>query len=218
MLFMRKDRERPRHFSIPGLIIFIFGFSVYSSCVLAQNRDGTHFVIEAEVNKETAPSLVAGAIRVLESRLKGLGVKSEITKSRNKRGRIEVKIFGNHDIEILRGLFTNHRLELKAVVSPPSPNPYKAFPTFADAVIKIVGDQEVRPYMPDDEDEHFVILERTAIVDGKDIRKAETFSRTGFDDDYQIEFSLNSDGAAAISEWTGKNINNYLSQYYSMSG
>ena len=193
MLFMRRDRETILKTFLGTLFVFGFVSSLHAQCsnLEKQTGDGTLFIVEVEADKVTGVRATEEAIKVLEARLKGIGAKGKVSKSIDKADRIEVKVFGTQDIEKLRGLFINHQLEIRAVVSPPNPNPYKSFRNFAEAINDIGEGQEVRPYTGrDGEDEHFVILEREAIVNGKDIRKAEAFSRTGFDDDNQIAFSL----------------------------
>ena len=193
------------------ILVAVSDLRANSSSVQIQTREGTLFVIEIESDQAKRANVVEKAIKIIEARLKGIGAKGEVARSTNKDNRIEVKVYGTQEIEKLRGLFRNQQLELKAVVSLPNPNPYKSFSTFAEAVNNTTGYQEVRSYKSrDDEDEHFVILEREAIVNGEDIKKAEAFSRTYFDRDYGVAFSLASKGALALSEWTGKHINNYI--------
>ncbi len=183
----------------------------YSASGQTLNDAGTHFVVEIDAYEAKGTDVIESAIRVLEARLKGLGAKGEVSRSSDRHDRIEVKVYGHHDSEKLHGLFRNRQLEIRAVVSPPNPNPYKSFSTFVEAQNDVVGGQEVHSYAErNGEFQCFVILEGRSIINGKDVRKAEAFSRTGRESDYQVSFSLSKKGSANLSEWTGKNINKYL--------
>lgn len=75
----------------------------------------------------------------------------------------------------------------------------------------VEGGQEVRSYEErGGEIQLFVILEGESIINGKDVLKAEPFTRTGRESDYQVSFSIKKEASANLSEWTGKNINKYL--------
>jgi preprotein translocase subunit SecD len=56
-----------------------------------------------------------------------------------------------------------------------------------------------------------ILVENSSIVDGSYLRDASAYSvsKDGAGN-YQIDFSLNPDGAQRFGEWTGKNINRYL--------
>ena len=149
---------------------------------------------------------------ITEFRMNAVGIDGEASRSADADNRIEVKIYGAHDAEFLRKfLFTTHRLELKKVVSPPSPSPAQTFPTKQKAEEVVTTGQQVLPYEePILGTSQFVIVEKEPIVTGEHIRSAQAYSPTDSDLDYQIEFTLKNDGAAKLGEWTGRNINNYL--------
>ena len=175
------------------------------------NSGGTMFVVEVIAPEDDRTNLVDRAVMITRSRLDAVGIDGEV-KSSDSDNRMEVRIFGNHDLEPIRKfLFTTYKLELKKVVSPPSPNPVQQFSDKAKAEATIAEGQQVLPYMEIEErSSNFMIVEKDPIVTGEDIRSANAVSRIGSDFEYQIEFTLKPEGAAKFGEWTGRNINNYL--------
>ena len=176
---------------------------------------GTVYVVEIETNGPNRPELLERIMMIIEFRMNAVGIDGEASRSADAGNRIEVKIYGSHDPEFLRRfLFTTHRLELKKVVSPPSPSPLRTFPTREEAAVIATTGQQVLPfkerYVDESAPARFVIIEKEPVVTGEDIRNAYADSRTGSDLDYQIAFTLKKDGAEKLGEWTGRNINNYL--------
>jgi preprotein translocase subunit SecD len=170
---------------------------------------GTVFVVEIETNDPNLTEIVDRAIKITESKIQAIGLDGEVTRQSESDNRIEVKIYGSHDQKRLRKfLFTTYRLELKAVISPPNPSPVKTFPNKEEADANLVHGQKVLPY--DGREGEFVLVEKIPVVTGEHIRNAEAVSRSGDDDDYQISFMLNPEGAVKFGDWTEKNINNYL--------
>lgn len=176
------------------------------------NSGGTLFVVEVITVEGHEPNIVDRVVMITQTRLNAVGIDGEVKRSDSDKGRMEVRIFGNQDLDTIRKfLFTTYKLELKKVVSPPSPNPVQQFSDKTKAEATIAGGQQILPYMDlDDGPATFMIVEKDPIVTGEDIRSANAVSRTGSDFDYQIEFKLKPEGAAKFGEWTARNINNYL--------
>ena len=55
----------------------------------------------------------------------------------------------------------------------------------------------------------WVVVESPAVVDGSDLRNAVAVKHT-YGDDYDINFTLNKNGATKFGSWTEANINEYL--------
>jgi preprotein translocase subunit SecD len=173
------------------------------------NSGGTMFVVDVLADGK-AEDVIERVVMITQSRLDAVGIDGEVKRFDDRR--IEVRVFGKHDLEPIRKfLFTNYKLELKKVVSPPSPSPVRQFPSHAEAEAALGDGQQVLPYMEiDGGSSSFVIVEKDPIVTGEHIRSAQAISYTGSDLDYQISFSLNTEGAAKFGNWTASNINNYL--------
>jgi len=173
---------------------------------------GTVYVVEIETNDPNRLEIINRVIQIINSRMNAVGIDGEVARSTDIETRIEVKIYGGSNPESLRKfLFTTYRLELKKLVSPPSPSPPQTFPTQEKADIAALTGQQVLPYSERESGpSQFVIVEKESIVTGEHIRTAQAVSRTGSPSDYQISFTLDNDGAAKFGEWTGRNISNYL--------
>lgn len=200
---------------LASMLLASLGLSLTGCKTLSRLVDssGTVFVVEIVTDEPNRADIIGRAIKVTESRMNAVGVDGEVARSADRDDRIEVKIYGSHDLDTLRKfLFTAYRLEMKSVVSPPNPSPVQLFPSKEKADMVAVAGQQVLPYSAREEGpaSQFVIVEKESIVTGEHIRTAQAFSRTGSDFDYQISFTLNRDGAAKFGEWTGKNIGNYL--------
>jgi len=177
------------------------------------DSSGTVFVVEIVTAAPDRAAVIDRAMRITESRIYAVGLDGEVARSASGDDRIEVKIYGSQDLEVLRKfLFTTHKLELKSVISPPNPSPVQTFPNKEKADAAVVDGQQVLPYTEYDDSTHqqFVIVRKESIVTGEQVRSAQAVSRNGSDFDYQITFTLKKDGAARFGDWTGKNINNYL--------
>lgn len=176
----------------------------------ALNKSGTIFVVEVAQNDGTATDRIERSVKVIQSRLDATGLDGEVAQT--GRNRLEVRIFGSPDLSIARNfLFKTYKLEFRKVVSPPSPQ-LATHPDEASAKRSAGAGQEVMPYIERHESDkpQYLVLERDPVVTGEHIRSADAVSRTGSDNDYQIAFSLNGEGANKLGDWTAKNINNYM--------
>jgi protein-export membrane protein SecD len=165
------------------------------------------------------------AIVIIERRLSAAGVSNFEVKPDGDpgNGRILVNLPTTKDPERLAQLITvQGKLELVAVVSPPSPAPVQTYITKEEAVTSLNSDgtiltnRRVLPYAERAEisdtaqpsTKKWVVVETPAIVDGRELRDASASRSRG--GDYEIEFSLNKNGAEKFGAWTGSHINQYL--------
>ena len=172
---------------------------------------GTLYVVEVVAGETDPSSMVDRVVRVTETRLDAVGIDGDVARVGGNR--IEARIYGSQDPERVRNfLFKTYKLELKKVVSPPSPSPAQTYSDRAAAERAATADQQVLPYgeRSDNAPLSYVIVEKRPIVTGEHIRSATAVSMTGSDFDYQVSFSLNTEGAGRFAEWTGQNINNYI--------
>lgn len=181
------------------------------------DKSGKVFTIEIETEEPNRGEIVERAVKITENKINAVGVDGEVAKIPDRDNQILVKIYGSNDWEkIKKFLFTTYQLELKRVISPPSPMPVQTYPTKEAAVQIARNDQEVLPYMEKMDygssalSEKFVIVEKQAIVNGEDIRDASVYSRTGEAFDNSIIFNLKPEAATKFGDWTGKNVGNYL--------
>jgi preprotein translocase subunit SecD len=196
----------------------MLGLSLTGCKALARLLDGsgTVYVVEVETNEPNRAEIIDQIIRITQHRMDVVGIDGEVTRPSDADNQIEVKIYGSQDPEFLRRfLFTTYRLELKKVVSPPSPAPAQMYPTKEKAEAIVTTGQQALPYKEqymgsDTDPSRFVIVEKEPIITGEHIRDAQAISYTGSDLDYQISFDLKSDGAAKLGDWTGRNIKNYM--------
>lgn len=173
--------------------------------------------IHAKFEKESTDVQVSSekVVSVLQKRLNSLGIDGKVTdKSENE---IEVKLYGKkgRDAEtvmrVKRLLFESYQLELKAVISDPSPSPLKTYVTKDEAAEKATSDQEILPYKDwGGTTTKYLIVKKKAIVNGADVLSAETISLGHNPDSISIGFRLNPEGAEKFGYWTAMNISNYI--------
>jgi protein-export membrane protein SecD len=175
------------------------------------NKGGIAYTVEVETSEPNKEEIIERAVRVIHNKINAVGLDGEVSRLTDKPNQISVKLYGANDAErIKKFLFTTYQLELKKAVS--SASFPQIFPTKESAEKSVTGEQEVLPY-PDSRDaarEQFIIVEKTAVITGENIRDASAYSSTGGAGDYQIMFSLNAEAAKKFGDWTGKNIGSYL--------
>ena len=196
---------------IPSLLIAVsigFGCNAVTKMLA---RSGTEFRIQIESTGSDPDALVERAVKITESRINSIGLAGDVVRDPENASQFIVRLYGVKDLErIKKFLFTSYELELQKAVSPPNPEPLQTFST-AEAAVKVaVGEQEVLPYeIREGAMDRFVIVEKTPIINGDDIRDASVITRSG-SYDHTITFSLKTDGSRKFGEWTGKNKGNYL--------
>lgn len=195
------------------LLIFILAAALPGCATVSRlfDKGGTVFVVEVVADDPNQTDIVDRTINVTRSRINAVGLDGDVRKIADTDNQIEIKLYGTNDLVVMRKfLFTTYRLELKKVISPPSPSPLKVYPTRENAEQMAEANGQVLPYSVDGEEIQFIIVEKTPIITGEQVRHAQAVSPTGLDSDYQISFSLKADGSKTFGDWTGRNIGNYI--------
>lgn len=174
-----------------------------------KDEGGMFLVIGVKADAAQLDQSVQQTIDVMQKRCDQLGVRCKL--QRQGGDKIMLRISSAENPERIKSVLLSEGLELRAVVSPSSPAPVQTYSTQPEgeaAAANAKGD--VMPYVEKDSHEKFVIVERTPIVTGQDIRNAKAVNVMGEADDYQINFQLTPAGAQRFGDWTGANINRYL--------
>jgi preprotein translocase subunit SecD len=209
----RRDVLRER--SIAGaamLLVIAFGLAC---SVLSPRKPLTwHVTLELDSPIADRDAAVKRTIDVLKKRLDAVGVINfEVQQVDPVSGRIDLKLPEVTDRERLKHFLTaGGRLELTPVMSSLSPSPVQTYQT-KEGAANVAASQngQVAPYEPGQATgQPFVILEKTSIVTGQDLRSATAIPATGRPDEYSIAFTLRRDGAMRLGDWTRSHINSYL--------
>lgn len=174
-------------------------------------KSRTRFTIQVGTDRPDKNAVVERAVSVIENRISAIGLTGDVHRDNTAPDRIIVDLYGEQDLQRTSDfLFSTHKLELRKVISPPSPAPVQVFPTAAAAEQVLTGEQDVRPYIARDNGKppQYVIVERSVVVSGEDIRTADAVSDTGAE--YRIDFILTPDGARRMGAWSESNIGNYI--------
>ncbi|MDT4894931.1 MAG: preprotein translocase subunit SecD [Acidobacteriota bacterium] len=172
------------------------------------------------------------AYNTIDRRINEFGVAEPTLQYHGAQGsnQILLQMPGEQDPErVKRQLTVASKLELVHVVSPPSPSPVQTYNTKEEALASLGGtvpaNRQILPYTERDEPttaggdqsaeqktpkpEKFVVIERPAIIEGKELNRADATQSQGAND-FMINFSLKPAGAAKFGEWTGGNVNQYM--------
>ena len=172
------------------------------------------------------------AYNTIDRRINEFGVAEPTLQYHGAQGsnQILLQMPGEKDPErVKKQLTVASKLELVHVVSPPSPSPVQTFNTKEEAIASLGGtvpaNREVLPYTERDEpttasgdqsadanapkQEKFVVVERPAIIEGKELNRADATQSQGAND-FMINFSLKPAGSQKFGEWTGANVNQYM--------
>jgi preprotein translocase subunit SecD len=167
---------------------------------------------------ETRERATEQAMQIIEQRVNAFGVTEPTIQRQGATDQYEIllEMPGVDDPERVKNtLNADSNLELKAVAK----DTQRPYPTreAAEAGIKtLTGGADnyevVRFHEPSGggPSDGFVILEKTPIVTGLDLRDAQAVSAQYGGENYQINFQLSPAGATRFGDWTGANIGNYL--------
>lgn len=192
-----------------------------------------HVTLEVDPSATDREAAVNQTVAIIESRLNAFGVPGfEVRPQGNAApGRIIVNLPDVPDRERLKKIITaGGKLELTAVVTPPSPAPVHTYTSREEAIASMAAsggtvpaNRRLLPYTERDEPRgsnntpahsqqpgKWLVVESPPIIDGSELRNATAVpSRVG-GDEYHIAFSLKRAGAEKFGAWTGAHINSYL--------
>jgi preprotein translocase subunit SecD len=181
-----------------------------------KDEGGFYLVIAVHADAPQLDQSIQQTIAVMQKRCEQMGIYCKLQRQSNdKSNQIMLRVSSPHDPERIKSVLLSQGLELRAVVSPMSPAPVQTYPTEAEAQAAAGTDNDVLPYLEREEGagthpQKFVVVERTPIVTGQNIRDAKADNVIGGDNNYQVNFSLTPAGAQQFGQWTGANINRYI--------
>jgi preprotein translocase subunit SecD len=170
------------------------------------------------------------AYNTIDRRINEFGVAEPTLQYHGAQGsnQILLQMPGEKDPErVKRNLTVASKLELVHVISPPSPMAVQTYNTEKEAIDSlggtVPGNRQILPYTERDEPtaageeadpntpkpDKYVVIERPAIVEGKELSRANAVQNQGAND-FMINFSLKPAGAQKFGEWTGGNVNQYM--------
>ena len=192
-----------------------------------------HVTLEVDPRATDREAAVKQTVAIIESRLNAFGVSRFEVRPQGDaaQGRIIVNLADVPDRERIKKIITaGGKLELTAVVTPPSPAPVQTYNSREEAIASMASlggtvpaNRRLLPYPereepivpgntpePPQRPDRWLVVESPPIVDGSELRNATAVpSRTG-GDEYHIAFSLKRAGADKFGAWTGAHINSYL--------
>ncbi|MBL8149545.1 MAG: protein translocase subunit SecD [Blastocatellia bacterium] len=171
------------------------------------------FRMENAAADQRRSQAVEQAMEIIENRVNAFGV-AEPTIQRHgpdKAYQILLQLPGIDNPErVKETVKAESKLELKAVIGEGIPYPTREA---AQAAAGPAG--EVLPVSPSKQDASaagtgFMVVERTPIITGLDMRDATAVPARYGTEEYEIHFTLNPAGAQRFESWTSANIGKYL--------
>jgi preprotein translocase subunit SecD len=173
------------------------------------------------------------AYNTIDRRINEFGVAEPTLQYHGAQGshQILLQMPGEKDpARVKNQLTVASKLELVHIISPASPQPFQTFATEKEAIDSLGGtvppNRQVLPYTERDEPtaaggdqsadanapkpDKYVVVERPAIVEGKELNRADASQQSQGSNDYAISFSLKPAGAEKFGAWTGANVNQYM--------
>jgi preprotein translocase subunit SecD len=174
-----------------------------------RERDGVYFLLAVRAEPERLEAAVARTIEVMRTRCLKLFERCVVARA-GEAGRVRVSVEAPRDRARVRAVLLAGGMEMRPVVSPSNPYPLKVYRTREEAAAGAAG--EVLPYDGAEEKGGFVVVERTTVITGDDVREAHPFDLTlpGGPDDFDISFRLKTEAAARFERWTGANVRRYI--------
>lgn len=178
----------------------------------ARDEGGVYMILAVKSEPAAVEQNVRQAAQVIETRCDHLGVRCKVERQGGEESnRLKVSVSGAPDFKRVKAvLLAEGRLELRPVVSPPSPSPIQTYPTREAAEKAAGGKYDVAPFDEEGAPTAFLTIEREPVVSGADLRDASAVTGTPGSDDYMIAFTLRPEGAARFGSWTRANTNRYL--------
>lgn len=192
-----------------------------ASCKLAgralgpQDEGGIYLIIAVKAEGSQLERAVAQTIEVMRKRCDGLDIYCNAERvGGDQPDRIKLRVSNpKQDPERVKGVILSQGLELRALVSPLGQPRPQTYPTQAQAAESAGADKDVLAYpaaanMTDFRT--FAVVERTPIVNGRDILDAKAVTSVNDPKRYEVTFKLNPEGARRLGEWTGSHLEQYM--------
>jgi preprotein translocase subunit SecD len=190
-----------------------------ASCVTtgvfgSRDAGGVQMILAVKAEPAALEQAVRNASQVIQTRCNSLGVYCQVERQGGEgSNRIRLRVSGARNFGRVKAvLLAEGRLELRPVVSPPSPAPMTVYPT-REAAEKEAGQRyDVLPYEEADMPTVFLTVEREPVVTGTDLREASAVAENDPDveKNYSVAFTLRPEGAVRLGEWSGASVGRYL--------
>jgi preprotein translocase subunit SecD len=174
-----------------------------------EDRGGIYLLVAVRADEARLDAAVARTVEVMQTRCLKLLVRCAVRRA-GAPGRVRVSVEAPRDPARVKAVLLAGGMAVRPVVSPSSPYPLKVYRTRAEAPADA---GEVLPYDGDERTEAgFLVVERTPIITGDDVRNARPFdlSLPERPDNFEVFFNLKPEGAERFARWTGANVRRYI--------
>lgn len=180
------------------------------------NPPSVTFTLTNAVANQFRREATEQAKTIIEQRINQFGVAEPTVQlhGRQENHQILVQMPGVDNPERVKELIKgDSRLEIRAVDGGQNPQRFETLEQ-AQAALGTATDKEVLPYRASRGDGSpetgYYIVQKTAVIDGNDMRDARGVPNQQGGLGWQVSFSNKPIGAEKFGNWTGQNIGNYL--------
>jgi preprotein translocase subunit SecD len=184
---------------------------------------GTNIVFKLDVNEqnELRNRATDQAMQIIENRLNAFGVAESTVQRQGSQDQYQIllEMPGVDDPERVKDtLNADSNLEIRPVAKgPQSSYPTKdAAEAFGKSLPKWPDNYDVVPYHEragaegGSSSDGWVVVEKTPVITGLDLRNAEASSGQYGGENWQINFQLTPGGSQRFGDWTGAHVKDYM--------
>lgn len=177
---------------------------------------GLSFLLAVRADGASVAASVEGVKAVVNKRCELLKVNCRIEPAPGgEPSRLALNVSGGLTSERARGVLLASGLEVLPVVSPPFPSPLQVYFSPSEAWRATGPGETVVAYAERAENLFgLLVVKRTPIITGADVRDPEAFVARGTRRSYDVSFGLSPEGSRRLAAWTGANINHYVAVVY----
>jgi preprotein translocase subunit SecD len=178
-----------------------------------RDRGGTSLLLEVKAEASRLKTSVARTAVVIRRRCARLRVYCHVRpQAGDGATRLVLRFSTTSDSGRVKRILLAEGMEVRAVVSPPNPEPTREYWTRAEAVAAAGAGGDVFPFKVYGKMQTYIVTERAPIVTGDDVLSAEAVRTSDgtFDDVYEVNYSLRRAGGARLKAWTSANVGRYV--------
>lgn len=175
-----------------------------------QNKSGRWLLLAVNENGSNATKSVERTKAVIEKRCRLLGIYCKIERRlSDSPNRLLLRFSTRMALGRVKEILLAEGVEVRPIVSPIFPDLLREYSSRAEAEAAKGTGKEVFPFV-DVDGETYLIVERTLILTGNDLRRCGYFRSSENFGKYEVNCLLKPAGSARLRAWTTANIEHYI--------
>lgn len=172
--------------------------------------DGVWLLLAVKEKGSNGARTVERTKAVIEKRCRLLGIFCRIERRLSDQpNRLILRFSSGMALARVKEILLAEGVEVRAIVSPPFPEPLLEYTSRAEAEAARGADQGVFPFL-DVDSETYLITKRALILTGNDLRSCSYLPTPEGFGKYEVNCRLRPAGSARLRAWTTANIDHYI--------